>query len=348
MNIGINMNDNNPGNILINQKIQHTEWLFTEWDKAHRLNNNPVVFLKTAEPLHQTVSEFDLYDFAGIDYADILISDKCREWLIFCEYNSAKTYRCQSLMNNYLNYSGGTDFFIYETLNHSELLMIAVMISRYGTPVPEIPEYRIQRNEPKYTEQRIALKQILTGDYPWRSLDFLKSHGIVDQIWPELASLYQVRHTKDYHPEGNGWKHSLETLKHRKKNTLLLSTALLLHDIGKPLAEHTNGRPFDRHAEIGAKTASELLRRLGFYEEFISRIHFLVRHHMLPSYLCRIPENKISHIMESPDFPVLLDLSYADLSSSYKDSENYYQACRVYKKFIKSKNRAPYLNRHSG
>ena len=73
-------------------------------------------------------------------------------------------------------------------------------------------------------------------------------------IWPDLDALLQVDHAKDCHPEGGGWSHTMEALGHRKSFDLTLSLAILLHDIGKPRSESSEGRRFDKHAEIGAKS----------------------------------------------------------------------------------------------
>ena len=51
--------------------------------------------------------------------------------------------------------------------------------------------------------------------------------------WPRWRA---IPHVKDYHPEGNVWEHTLETLKYRKRMDFVLSLALLLHDAGKPEA----------------------------------------------------------------------------------------------------------------
>jgi hypothetical protein len=81
----------------------------------------------------------------------------------------------------------------------------------------------------------------------------------VEALWPELIRLDEVDHTKELHPEGNGWNHTMETFRYRKPiipkqpvYDFRLSLGLLLHDVGKPLAAATGKHPFDRHAEIGA------------------------------------------------------------------------------------------------
>jgi poly(A) polymerase len=142
---------------------------------------------------------------------------------------------------------------------------------------------------------------------------------------------------KDFHPEGDGWEHTLETFKHRKQADPVLSLALLLHDVGKPDAPGTQERPYDRHAELGAELAAGFLRRLGFAQGLIQEVGFLIRYHMLPGALKSLPLFRSEKIMDSPLFPRLLELYRADLSASYGSPESYYEACQVYRTYLKNK-----------
>jgi len=146
-----------------------------------------------------------------------------------------------------------------------------------------------------------------------------------------------IPHHKDFHPEGNGWEHTLETFKYRKGQDPVLSLALLLHDIGKPEAESTPEHAFDGHAELGAKIAARFLGRLGFDLSWIREVTFLIRYHMMPAALKQLPIYRSERIMDSPLFPQLLELYRADLSASYWSPEGYYQACQVYRNYRKHK-----------
>ena len=156
-------------------------------------------------------------------------------------------------------------------------------------------------------------------------------------FWPELARMEGIPHVKDYHPEGDGWEHTLETFKHRKQAGAVLSLALLLHDVGKPDAPATQERPYDRHAELGAEVAASFLRRLGFAQGLIQDVTFLIRYHMMPAALRKLPLFRSEKVMDSPLFPQLLELYRADLSASYWSPESYYEACQVYRTYLKNK-----------
>jgi poly(A) polymerase len=148
--------------------------------------------------------------------------------------------------------------------------------------------------------------------------------------------MYDVRHSKEHHPEGNVWDHTLETFAYRKTTDLSLSYSLLFHDAGKPIATPNEGRRFDRHAQIGGGIAVKFLRKLGYTEGLIKDVSFLVREHMLPAFLHELPTYRTEHVMSSHLFPLLLELYRCDLSSTYRGPDGYYRACKVYRAYLKN------------
>jgi poly(A) polymerase len=195
-------------------------------------------------------------------------------------------------------------------------------------------------------EQRILLMGLLLSQKPEKGLQFLKNSGFVDEFWPELAHLDDVDHSKEFHPEGNVWNHTLETFQHRKPLAgggydLRLSLGLLLHDIGKPLAEASGARRFDGHAELGARAASRFLERLGFDQSLRDDIYYLVKNHMLPAALKRLPLTRTQEIMESSLFPTLMELYRCDESSSFKGLDGYYENSSAYQAYLRYR-RNPY------
>lgn len=183
--------------------------------------------------------------------------------------------------------------------------------------------------------QRMILTDILTGLFPWKGMGLLKEAGFVDAYWPELAGMDTTGHSKEHHPEGNVWEHSLETFRYRKTTDLTLTLGLLLHDCGKPVAKPTRERRFDKHAEIGAAMACRFLRRLEFPEGQVDQVHYLVKNHMFPGALEELPIHRTQRIMADPLFPLMLELYRCDLSSTYRGPEGYYRACRIYRRFLK-------------
>jgi poly(A) polymerase len=188
----------------------------------------------------------------------------------------------------------------------------------------------------KTAMQRDLLTLVLTGAFPWKGLALLRDSGFIESEWPEIAQLFDVEHSKEFHPEGGAWDHTLETFRYRKDPDLLLSLALLLHDSGKPLSVSTEGRRFDRHAELGSRASRALLRRLEFSESIVEGVSFLVGKHMLPSALPRLPLNRAVDALESPLFPVLLELFRCDMSSTFMGPDAYYEACAAYRRYKKN------------
>jgi poly(A) polymerase len=216
-----------------------------------------------------------------------------------------------------------------------ELFQAAGLLARYDYELP--PGYlpAPPRDFP-LESQRDLLVLILTGRAPERALDFLRACGFIDAYWPELEALAGVDQAKEFHPEGDVWAHTMETFRHRKLPDLRLSLGLLLHDAGKPRASASGGRKFDRHAELGTSTARRFLSRLGFPSALCDDVAYLVRYHMLPAALPRLPLERGIEGVDEPLFPLLLELYRCDELSSFKGPEGYYEACAAYRNHQKN------------
>ncbi|TVQ38292.1 MAG: HD domain-containing protein [Spirochaetaceae bacterium] len=214
----------------------------------------------------------------------------------------------------------------------------AVLSARYGYDVERVspPCVSVMRTL-SAAAQRRQLIDVLCGSFAWKGLQILMDGGAVHALWPELQPMNGTVHSKEEHPEGNVWQHSLETLRYRKSTDLTLTMALLLHDSGKPHARRTRERAFDQHAELGTRTAVSLLRRLQFSRQFIDNVTWLIRNHMLPGNLHRLPTYRSEKAMASPLFPLLLELYRCDLCSTYRGPDGYYRACKVYRSFLKNR-----------
>ena len=194
-------------------------------------------------------------------------------------------------------------------------------------PPPVAPEY-----------QRQILCDILSSPHPEKGLDLLLQAGLVELWWPELSALAGVDHAKEHHPEGGGWQHTLATFAHRKREDLVLSLALLLHDVGKASARPIGRKRFFAHADIGAQVARRFLRRLGFDQPVVEEVGFLVRYHMMPGAMREggaSPGRRalLERIMAEPAFPRLLELFRADTLATFASPEPYYRACRIYRSY---------------
>ena len=99
---------------------------------------------------------------------------------------------------------------------------------------------------------------------------------------PEIGATVHFEHRHPHH-HLDVWEHTLLALR-LSKNRLKTRTALLLHDIGKPLCyrEEDGIRHFGGHAEKSAQMAEVILGRLGFDEAFTKEVARLIRRHDTP------------------------------------------------------------------
>ena len=214
----------------------------------------------------------------------------------------------------------------------------AQLVSRYHfTFVPDAQPIDAPVPPVSVDYQRHLLERILTSRAPAKGLRLLHESGIVAGWWPELAAMAGVPHSKDHHPEGDVWEHTLATFAHRKSPDLMLSLGLLLHDVGKPQAVPQGDKRFFAHAEIGAQVGRRFLSRLGFAPRLIDGVAFLGRNHMMPAALGRVRPEHAEELMDSDLFPHLLELYRADMLSSFARPEPYYHACRLYQRHLRGR-----------
>ena len=103
-----------------------------------------------------------------------------------------------------------------------------------------------------------------------------------------LGKLKKTRQSKQYHPEGSAWNHTMLVLdeaarqKGRSGNPQAFMWAALLHDIGK--ADTTamrNGKVTSyNHEKLGATLTRKFLAELDADPELIKEVEALVRWHM--------------------------------------------------------------------
>ncbi len=190
-------------------------------------------------------------------------------------------------------------------------------------------------------EQRKILQRLLESPFPGRGLALLMDSGFVHAHWPLIAAMQGIAQDKDFHPEGDVWNHTLEMFRYQKEPDREIAMGILLHDCGKAYSQKQNNNEFDRHSQIGADRGFRFLQGLGFPEEYITHVRYLVTHHMLPAHIAEIPHRSIEPVLANPLFPKLLELYRCDISSSFRDPEGYYRACESYRRFKKLK-RNPY------
>jgi poly(A) polymerase len=131
-----------------------------------------------------------------------------------------------------------------------------------------------------------TLKNILLSTDPVRELRALIATGELSSVEPTLAELLMPIPT-GYHHKDN-LEHSIRVLGNaieREVNgpDLILRTAALFHDIGKPATRQFGPKgsvTFTNHDVIGAKMVKSILPSHGYSKEEVSQIATLVHMHM--------------------------------------------------------------------
>lgn len=333
---------------------------YSSLDRYFRLRDPGTLYLATDSSLVALARAFDDLEFPGLPLEDASVRSGLDRLVFRCVEDLAVPPPAPFTVQRLL-YDPGRNVFLdrldmYPDLRSETLTFVpdsyprwlglceaARLVSRYHYSAEDLRLGWEPGNElPPTAYQKDLIESLLASRAPEKGFALLEVSGFVEAAWPELYAMAGVPHVKDYHPEGNVWEHTLATFKHRKRPELTLSLSLLLHDSGKPVSENTGDKRFDGHAELGARIASRFLRRLGFPERIVEPVEFLVRHHMMPAALKILPPFRTEKIFASPLFPTLLELYRADLSSSYADEEEYYEACRIYRAWQRDKGN-PYL-----
>jgi poly(A) polymerase/tRNA nucleotidyltransferase (CCA-adding enzyme) len=110
-------------------------------------------------------------------------------------------------------------------------------------------------------------------------LNLMRRTGILERVLPELMEGYRKRQNS-FH-KFTIYRHILETVDSIERDPVLRLSALF-HDIAKPrVREKSNGRwRFFSHAAASAELTREIMVRLKFSNEWITRVASLVANHM--------------------------------------------------------------------
>lgn len=124
--------------------------------------------------------------------------------------------------------------------------------------------------------------KLIMADDAMKGIEKLEELGILKFIMPELREGIGI--TQDRHHIYAVWEHNLRSLDYtvKKKYSLEVRLAALLHDLGKPKtkAGKTPNSTFYNHEMVGAKMAAKALDRLCFSKAISEKTIHLVRYHM--------------------------------------------------------------------
>ncbi len=134
-------------------------------------------------------------------------------------------------------------------------------------------------------------KLLLQGVKPSMGMDFLKESGWL-QYFPEVDALDGCPQDKEWHPEGDVFRHTGHCLDAFAKERigdddedLIVGFAVLCHDFGKPATT-----VFDRdhirspgHEALGLQPTRTFLERIRASKRLIEAVEPLVHHHLRPT-----------------------------------------------------------------
>ena len=139
-------------------------------------------------------------------------------------------------------------------------------------------------------------KLLLQSERPSVGLEWLRELGVVEKLFPEIASLIDIPQDPVWHPEGDVFIHTqlvvdrarelIDDLPYPKKVTVML--AALAHDFGKPATtEFLDGHWRSRgHEAGGVEPTTTFLNRLNVHTldgyDVRGQVISLVREHLKP------------------------------------------------------------------
>ena len=139
-------------------------------------------------------------------------------------------------------------------------------------------------------------KLLLDARRPSVGFKWLHRFGVLETLFPELASLMGVPQDPEWHPEGDVFVHTLLTIDQAREliddlpypKQVTVMVAAVAHDFGKkPTTEFLEGRWRSRgHEEAGVEPTETFLKRLNIHTldgyDVRGQVLALVREHLKP------------------------------------------------------------------
>lgn len=188
-------------------------------------------------------------------------------------------------------------FFVQDPLR---LFRVMQFMSRFDMqPDTELEEVCKTMDISGVSRERIEQefeKLLLKSKKPSVGMRWLQSIGRLKDVLPELAITVTTPQRDDYHPEGDVFEHSMQSLDAAAameyasdQEKLIHLWAALLHDIGKiETTQKIEGIWKSLgHAEAGGPLARKTLRRITNQKDLLDAVGKLIYYHMDPLNLIR-------------------------------------------------------------
>ena len=188
-----------------------------------------------------------------------------------------------------------------------------------STEAPRLRHISPERIRDELT--RILMEAQRPGQAVWT----LETLGLLRTFLPEVSDLQHQQQPPEFHPEGDVLTHTLMMLDDMALRTPALAYAVLLHDIAKPAtATYTGDRiRFHGHAELGARMAESILRRLRMSNALIEEVCACVRGHMRFMEVQKMRTSTLRRMVGSPYFPTEMELHRLDCRACHGMLDHY-------------------------
>ena len=175
---------------------------------------------------------------------------------------------------------------------------------------------------------RDELLKLFCPPHAARGLVLLRDSGLLEHVLPELAATIDCEQSPDFHPEGSVFNHIVLMLEKLPPDANeLLSWAILLHDIAKPVTAEkdlaTGKIHFYGHEKVGADMAEKILQRLKFPNQQTEEIVEAVRHHMQFKDVKLMRKATLRRLLMRETFPLELELHKLDCLGSSGNLEHF-------------------------
>lgn len=140
-------------------------------------------------------------------------------------------------------------------------------------------------------------KLLLKSKRPSLGIRWLLQIGRLHEIFPELAATIGVQQEPDWHPEGDVFEHTMQSIDaaaqlsyESDRQKLIALYAILCHDLGKVVtSEKIEGKIRSLgHEDAGVPLAKSMLKRLTRRIDLIDAVAKIVKYHMAPG---QFPKN---------------------------------------------------------
>jgi poly(A) polymerase len=200
--------------------------------------------------------------------------------------------------------------------------------ARFDYTIEDSTLEAIRKNAHKINDvsnERIGAEilKIFGGPNPHIGLQLLSDTNLLRYILPEVEAMKGVEQPKNFHPEGDVFRHTLLALEvMREARSPEFALAVLLHDVGKPPTfTRTDRIRFSEHDKVGAELAGAIGRRLRLSNDQIGYINHLVKTHMRFLAVREMRQSTLRKFLRDPVFDDVLELHRLDCLSSHQNLE---------------------------